>query len=155
MACAGMIGRVNSWEQTSTDDANKPMPLVGTSRRRALLMMGLATVAAGQWTMHKTFAADATAPQNGRSGADAAALDEALRLLQKQEPRSKQGLSTHAPVVAEALCALGLAELAVPCIGRSHDRRAQAEPRPRLPRCGGGCDWAALKFCGEVFGITR
>jgi hypothetical protein len=41
------------------------------------------------------------------------ALDEALRLLHKQEPKSKQGLSTHAPMVAEALCALGQADRAV------------------------------------------
>jgi hypothetical protein len=107
---------MNTWEQMSSDDANNPMPRIVTNRRRALLMMGLATVAAGGWTMHKTLAADAAAPQNGRGETDDAALDEALRLLQKQEPRSKQGLSTHAPMVAEALCALGLAEHAVPWI---------------------------------------
>jgi hypothetical protein len=41
-----------------------------------------------------------------------AALDEVLEMLHAQEPRSKQGLSTHAPMVAEALCALGFADRA-------------------------------------------
>jgi hypothetical protein len=107
---------MNTWQGMSTDEANNSIKYAVTSRRRALLMMGLATVAAGGWTLHKTIAADATAAQNGRGEADDAALDEALRLLQEQEPRSKQGLSTHAPMVAEALCALGLAEHAVPWI---------------------------------------
>lgn len=38
---------------------------------------------------------------------DDEALDPAWRLLHAQEPESKQGLSTHAPMVVEALCALG------------------------------------------------
>ena len=41
------------------------------------------------------------------------ALDEALRLIHGAEPMSKQGLSTHAPMVAEALCALGFSDRAV------------------------------------------
>lgn len=40
-------------------------------------------------------------------------LDEAYRILQSEEPKSKQGLSTHAPMVAEALCALGEEKRAV------------------------------------------
>jgi hypothetical protein len=47
----------------------------------------------------------------GANGDDT--IDAALHLLQKQEPQSKQGLSTHAPMVAEALCALGYASHAV------------------------------------------
>ncbi|HWO25986.1 MAG TPA: hypothetical protein VNO30_44970 [Kofleriaceae bacterium] len=47
---------------------------------------------------------------------DDAALDEVLEMLHAQEPRSKQGLSTHAPMVAEALCALGFAHRARPWV---------------------------------------
>ncbi len=52
------------------------------------------------------------APPATRPPPDDAALDEVLEMLHAQEPRSKQGLSTHAPMVAEALCALGLADRA-------------------------------------------
>jgi len=38
---------------------------------------------------------------------DDSALDEVLEMLHAAEPAAKQGLSTHAPMVAEALCALG------------------------------------------------
>lgn len=38
------------------------------------------------------------------------ALDEALGRLHRAEPAIKQGLSTHAPMVAEALCALGYSD---------------------------------------------
>lgn len=41
------------------------------------------------------------------------ALDHALRLLHNAEPESRQGLSNHAPMAAEALCALGFADRAV------------------------------------------
>jgi hypothetical protein len=47
------------------------------------------------------------------SGTSDAALDEAYHLLQRQEPQCKQGLSTHAPMAAEALCALGHCDRAV------------------------------------------
>jgi hypothetical protein len=47
------------------------------------------------------------------------ALDEAYRVLQKQEPQCKSGLSTHAPMVAEALCTLGHCERAVSWIAES------------------------------------
>jgi hypothetical protein len=46
--------------------------------------------------------------------ADDQALDEVLRQLQAAEPRSLQGLSTHAPMAAEALCALGFPQKAGP-----------------------------------------
>jgi hypothetical protein len=38
---------------------------------------------------------------------DDGALDEVLEMLHAAEPKAKQGLSTHAPMVAEALCVLG------------------------------------------------
>jgi hypothetical protein len=49
---------------------------------------------------------------SGAAPPDDAALDEVLEMLHAQEPRIKQGLSTHAPMVAEALCALGFADRA-------------------------------------------
>jgi hypothetical protein len=56
-----------------------------------------------------------TSPGDGRGDE---ALDEALLLLQGAEPESRQGLSTHAPMVAEALCALGRPEEAVRWVAR-------------------------------------
>src|SRR5688572_5469184 len=56
--------------------------------------------------------------RNGRDDAvvapslDDSALDEVLEALHAREPKSKQGLSTHAPMVAEALCMLGHADRA-------------------------------------------
>src|SRR5262252_6284743 len=41
------------------------------------------------------------------------ALDHALELIHGAEPKGRQGLSTHAPMVAETLCALGHPERAV------------------------------------------
>ncbi len=47
-----------------------------------------------------------------RATVDDRALDEVLEMLHAQEPKSKQGLSTHAPMVAETLCTLGFADRA-------------------------------------------
>jgi hypothetical protein len=67
-------------------------------------MMGLASAVGWTW---------AGCSPAGPHGAADDALDAALRVLQRQEPLSKQGLSTHAPMAAEALCALGHADRAV------------------------------------------
>jgi hypothetical protein len=74
--------------------------------------MGAASVVGWTWAGFSPGAG----PKSSDAGDDA--LDEALRLLQKQEPQSKLGLSTHAPMVAEALCALGRGDHAVPWIGK-------------------------------------
>src|SRR5215208_7227260 len=63
----------------------------GTTRRQAL-KAGVAVVA--------------LAAAGWGSAADDA-LDEALTRIHAREPRARAGLSTHAPMVAEALCALG------------------------------------------------
>lgn len=55
------------------------------------------------------------------------ALDEALRLLQDAEPESRQGLSSHAPMVAEVLCTVGQGERAVAWV------QAYRGPLLRLP----------------------
>jgi Questin oxidase-like len=55
------------------------------------------------------------------AAADDGALDEVLRRIHGQEPRSLRGLSTHAPMVAEALCALGHADRAIAWL-EAHDR---------------------------------
>ncbi len=60
--------------------------------------------------------------------ADDTNLDEALRLLHGHEPESRQGLSTHAPMVAEALCSLGRPEEAVRWV---EGYRAPLLPIPR------------------------
>src|SRR5262245_60447260 len=60
------------------------------------------------------------------------ALDEALRLLHGREPESRHGLSTHAPMVAEALCALGHSENAVSWVAgyKGPDLRLPPPSRP-------------------------
>lgn len=66
------------------------------TRREALQVLGMAA-AAGCAFPHRLHA----------GSTDGDALDAALRRLQKQEPESRHGLSTHEPMAAEALCALG------------------------------------------------
>src|SRR5262245_37239394 len=69
------------------------------------------------------------ASTGARPAGDAAddALEEVLRQLQAAEPKSLMGLSTHAPMAAEALCALGFARQAVPWL------RAYKRPVLQLP----------------------
>jgi hypothetical protein len=57
------------------------------------------------------------------------ALDAAYGLLQKEEPQCKQGLSTHAPMVAEALCALGYSDRAVAWV-KDYDAPVLQLPAP-------------------------
>jgi hypothetical protein len=80
-------------------DDHTPDPRSTTRRRTLELCAGAAA-----WTWTRTVVG-AAAP--GDVLADDEALDPVLRLLHAQEPESKQGLSTHAPMVAEALCAIG------------------------------------------------
>lgn len=80
-------------------------------------------------------AAAAFAGLGGASGAGAAddgALDEALECLHAREPASVQGLSTHAPMVAEALAALGRGDRAVAWV-RAYDGPERALPVAALP----------------------
>lgn len=62
-------------------------------------------------------------------GADEDALDAALQLLHGAEPVSKQGLSTHAPMVAEALTALDRADGAVAWVRNYRAREIQLPGR--------------------------
>jgi hypothetical protein len=66
----------------------------GTTRREALQM------AAAAATLGLATRVDAGAANDD-------ALDEALGRLHRAEPKIKQGMSTHAPMVVESLCALG------------------------------------------------
>jgi len=54
-------------------------------------------------------------------------LDEALRFLADCGPELRSGMTSHAPMVAEALCALGRPEAVMPWLERY---RAGALPRP-------------------------
>jgi len=96
----------------------------GTTRREALQMAAAAT------TLGFAARLDAGAPDDD-------ALDEALRRLHRAEPRIKQGMSTHAPMVAEALCALGYPDRVSSWMDR--DRGPMLEipvPAARIPRDG-------------------
>lgn len=61
--------------------------------------------------------------------ADDEALDDVLRQLQAAEPKSAQGLSTHAPMAAEALCSLGFHREAGPWL-KNYRRPVHDLPRP-------------------------
>jgi hypothetical protein len=90
-------------ESSSTPSANR-----GLTRRHALAALGTSVAAAGAgWTAHTL----RSSPPDEKPGNDEA-LDEVLRELQKAEPESRQGLSTHAPMATEALCALGFPQKA-------------------------------------------
>jgi len=54
-------------------------------------------------------------------------LDEALEILAGDGPDLRNGMTTHAPMVAEALCALGRPDAVIPWLERY---RAGALPRP-------------------------
>lgn len=72
-------------------------------------------------------------PERGTSaipGADA--LDDALGLLQERERAGRQGLSSHASMAAEALCAMGFADRAVPWV-EVQDSSPVELPVPRAP----------------------
>jgi len=102
----------------------------GTTRRRALLMIGVAAIVGCRRTAYSAVETNAAEPR--RSGdAGEGALDEALQRLYNQEPQCRQGLSTHAPMVAEALCALGHSDQAVPWI-RNYNAPLRQLPRPSL-----------------------
>jgi hypothetical protein len=62
------------------------------------------------------------------ANADDQALDDVLRQLQAAEPRSLQGLSTHAPMAVEAICTLGFAQQAGAWL-RNYRRPIQDLPR--------------------------
>lgn len=81
------------------------------TRRQALQLGGGAL--AGWGLAHDVGAGERGVSVVKEKDHDDEQLDVALRLLHGQEPESKQGLSTHAPMVAEALCRLGYSSHAV------------------------------------------
>src|SRR5262245_45815910 len=73
-----------------------------------------------------------SAPPAPGAPLDDAVLDELLAELHAREPESVLGLSTHAPMVMEALCALGRADHARSWLAR-YDGPVRALPVPRHP----------------------
>ena len=83
-----------------------------------------------------------------------APLDAALELLAPHGPELTNGFTSHAPMVAEALCALGRPEAVLPWLERARPSftpraapRAPLEParwRSALGRSELGADWTAL-----------
>lgn len=103
------------------------MPTDRVSRREAI-RTGAAAALGGLATLASAAEEKAAAPLVPNDEA----LDEALRLLHGREPESRHGLSTHAPMVAEALCALGHSEKAVSWVAgyRGPDLRLPPPSRP-------------------------
>src|SRR5215472_13373525 len=105
----------NHANSTDSDRLASPDSGQEPTRRKALAMLG---TSAGVACAGLTSYALQSASQDVRTAADAddQALDEVLRQLQAAEPKSLQGLSTHAPMATEALCALGFPHKAGPCL---------------------------------------
>jgi Questin oxidase-like len=59
--------------------------------------------------------------------ADYSAMDEALDLLRGAGPELRNGLTNHAPMAAEAMCALGRPQAVIPWVGK-YRRRIPPEP---------------------------
>jgi hypothetical protein len=95
------------------------------TRRDLLQLAGLGAAAAGCKRTTQAAPAQVTRSDDG-------ALDEVLEMLHAAEPQAKQGLSTHAPMVAEALCALGHPERAKAWVER-YDAPTLQLPPPTQP----------------------
>lgn len=67
-------------------------------------------------------------------------LDQALEHLGDHGPELRNGMTTHAPMVAEALCALGRPDAVMPWLERY---AAQALPRPPVRERIGRVSWRA------------
>jgi hypothetical protein len=81
-------------------------------------------------------------------------IDEALELLSVYGPELNNGLTNHAPMAAEALCALGRPEAVIPWIERyrkglsprpsTHERITRADWRSALGQLDRVGDWSAF-----------
>ena len=88
-----------------------------------------------------------------------AALDEALEILAPAGPDLQNGMSNHAPMAVEALCALGRGAAALPWLERYRDGLAPRPPslaritatdwRAALGQSRQAGDWFAF-FCNEL-----
>jgi hypothetical protein len=88
-----------------------------------------------------------------------AAMDDALEILSTYGPDLKNGLTSHAPMAAEALCAMGRPEAVLPWVERyrtgmlpwppAHTRIARADWRGALAQAHRVADWRAF-FAEEL-----
>jgi hypothetical protein len=112
------------------DRRSTPNPEFRPTRRQGLAILG--TSAAVTCAGLASFAVrSASSEDKPAAPADDQALDDVLRQLQRAEPQCLQGLSTHAPMAAEALCALGFAQQAGPWF---KNYRRPVLPLPRAKR---------------------
>jgi hypothetical protein len=82
------------------------------------------------------------------TAADYGPLDEALSLISKYGPELVNGNFNHAPMVVEALCALGRPEAVMPWLGRYE---ARMTPRPRAVEVIGPENWQSALGRRERF----
>ncbi len=87
---------------------------------------------------------------------DYAVLDEALEVLASAGPDLRNGMSNHAPMAVEALCALGRADAALPWLEKY---RAGFAPRPARVARITEADWRAAlgggRRTGDWFELFR
>lgn len=126
---------------TRRSEASRGSEPISAMTRREALRIGLAATGASlvwggcEATGRTVLAPQRDAGEDAQSEAreDDGALDEVLRRLHAREPKSRQGLSTHAPMAAEALCALGYSDRAVAWVERYGSRDVEIpSPRERI-----------------------
>lgn len=121
------------------------LPLVPMDRRDFLRTSGVLAASS-------LVPVDLRAAQMSGGGAragDEDALDAALTVLRRAEPGCRLGLSTHAPMVAEALSALGRAERAVELV---EAYRGALVPLPSASRRIDSENWRAA--LGPAYGVS-
>ena len=106
-------------------------------RRQALIALGAAATASLGARGFSAAAVNDEPSSSSAAKADTRAiddqpLDDVLRQLRNEEPGSRQGLSTHAPMAAEALCSLGYSDQALPWL-KTYQAPIRELPRPSQP----------------------
>jgi hypothetical protein len=81
-----------------------------------------------------------------RNGADYAVMEDALTVLSDYGPDLANGMTSHAPMAVEALCAMGRPDAVMPWLERY---RAGMLPRPAVRECITADGWRAALAHGD------
>jgi hypothetical protein len=134
--------------------SRSPIPPSGPSRREWLASCAGALAAAGLAGCD-TSRAQAAPKRRDDATTGEDALDAALARIHGDEPRVRQGLSTHDPMAIEALCVLGLSDHALEWLDEHGAPRLHVpEPTRRITRedwrAALGPDWNAATWEAQI-----